>query len=437
MDKQELMVKSPFILTDAEIEERLGLHLADIEELTAKYMKLTVSGVDDTEGYKAVHAARMDVVHYRTGVTKSGLADRKGANDYCKSVIRIEKRLATAIAPIEEYLISQEMIRDDEIARIKAEAEEKEAARIQERVSRLFALGCTFNGQNYFLPYAPKGYTCPNAIIKAANDEQFTAILSEFQKLVAAENQRLDDEKAAKLAEEERIKDEQRKLTIRQGIQTLREVIVLPTMSAHDTEKFIENYKENEPRDGYQEFQAEAMDTYQKTLANLVVIYDHKIKQEAESRRLDAIVKEQAEREAKIKADQEKIEKEKKRLIDEEAARLAKIESDKQLMMDEQRHAAQIEEAKRATAERIIREAKEKEEREAAEKVEKERLAKIEAERLELIKPDKDKLLAFADSIDLLRLPELKDEQANAVLALAKKTLAGVSNNVRKHAREL
>lgn len=194
-------VKSPFVLTDHEIEERLGETLANIGLLKKEYCSLKVSGIDDEQGYKIVHTAKMDMVHRRNNIKKNGLASRKDANDFCASVLRIEKRLNQEISPIEDYLISQEKIVDDEKARIKAEAEAKEAARIQARIDRLFAFGCSFQGVNYFL----LGKEVPQAIVKTCPDEQFDQICGEFKKLVDAENSRVEAEKAAKIEEENRL----------------------------------------------------------------------------------------------------------------------------------------------------------------------------------------------------------------------------------------
>lgn len=185
---------------------------AAIEKLKSDYMAISVKDVNDKEGYDLAHTARMDIKSRRVDVEKKRKKLKEDALEYGRAVDKEAKRITSLLEPIETYLESQEKIVDDEKARIKAEAEAKEAARIQARIDRLFALGCSFNGQNYILPFAPAGYSCPQAIVKTCNDEQFETICGEYQKLVDVEKARIESEKAAKIEEEKRldkIKEEQ------------------------------------------------------------------------------------------------------------------------------------------------------------------------------------------------------------------------------------
>lgn len=176
---------------------------AAIAKLNTEYMALTVKGVNDKDGYAIVSAARKDIKSRRVEVEKTRKKLKEDALEYGRAVDKEAKRITAMLEPIETYLESQEKIVDDEKARLKAEAEAKEAARIQSRIDKLFSFGCSFNGMNYILPFAP--YAVPQAIIKTCPDEQFEQICSEFQKLVTAEQERLEKEKAAKIEEENRL----------------------------------------------------------------------------------------------------------------------------------------------------------------------------------------------------------------------------------------
>lgn len=343
---------------------------AVIGKLADTYLKLKVNGIEDKANYEIVRKARLDVVKHRTAIEKERKRYKEKALKYGRDVDAEAKRLTALLEPVEDHLTEQENIVLHEIERKKKEAEEKEAARLQSRIDRLFSIGCTFNGQNYILPFAPNGYATPSAIIKAANDEQFECVCAEYQKLVDAEQRRIAEEKAAKEAEEERLEQ-------------------------------------------------------------------IRIEQEKERQRLETIAREQAEKEAKIKAEQERkdaeirarqeeIEREEKRIADEEAARLKEIAD-----------AQALEAAKKEAAERAVKEAEEKARREAEEKAEQERLAKIEADRQKALQPDKDKLIAFANLIDTLAFPEVKDDAAKSLLSAAKKTLSQISDKIRKEARSL
>jgi len=107
--------------------------------------------------------------------------------------------------------------------------------------------------------------------------------------------------------------------------------------------------------------------------------------QKAEQDKLDAIRREQQAAQAKIDA-------EKKRIADAEAAKLRAAEIEK----------AKVEAAERArveTEQRLAREAKAKADRDAADEA-----ARIRAEKL---RPAKERLLAFANSVEQLAVPDI------------------------------
>lgn len=378
---------------------------AVLQKLSIEYLKLKVNGVDDKENYEIVRKARLDVVKHRTAIESERKKYKEKSLKYGRDVDAEAKRLTSLIVPVEKHLIEQEEIVANEIARVKAEEEAKEAAKKEARSEKLYALGCSLRG-GFSLPYA-EDYKVPQAMVFSSNDEQFEQICGEFQKLIDIENKRIADEKAAKLAEEERLKK-------------------------------------------------------------------IKAEQEAEAARLAAIAKEQSDREAKIKADQEKIAKEKQRLIDEESERKAAAEREKQRIEGEKKHAEELEKAKKEATAKARNEmllaiqyqyifgdlgdmsdsnwsemyathksAWDKKQNDLLveklriEKEEKERMEKIETERQEALKPDKEKLMAFADSIDFLRFPDVKNDSARNIVETVKKSLAQISNKIRKEAREL
>jgi hypothetical protein len=302
-----LSFKSPFVLTDQEIEERLGETLDSIAVLKQDYGVLKVSGVDDEDGYKAVHSAKMDIVHRRNNIKKNGLASRKDANDFCTSVLRIEKRLNKEIEPIETHLDTQEKIVTDEKARIKAEAEAKEAARIQVRIDHLHAMGCTFNGQNYVLPFAPAGYACPQALMKSCNDEQFEQISKSFYALVEIEHARIEAEKAAKIEEENRIA----KIRAEQEAEAKR----LTEIKAEQDKKAAEIKAAQDAVEAEKKRIADE----QKRVAD-----EKRRKEELEKAKIEAAEKAKRETEARLKREAEQREEE---------LRLAKLAEEKALAL--------------------------------------------------------------------------------------------------------
>jgi len=113
--------------------------------LAEKYAGLKISGIDDKDGYKKCHDARMELVKARTTITKNGKALREDANAFIKTVIRREKELIEIISPTEEALYDEETRIDNEKARIKREAQAKEEEKITARINELVKYGYTPN----------------------------------------------------------------------------------------------------------------------------------------------------------------------------------------------------------------------------------------------------------------------------------------------------
>jgi len=141
--------------------------------------------------------------------------------------------------------------------------------------------------------------------------------------------------------------------------------------------------------------------------------------QEAESKRFAAerekIRQEQEEKERKLKEAQDKLDAEKQAM---ETAK-EKIEEDKRKDYLEKLRLEEIENAKKEALELAEKKAKEKTKKEAEEKAEKERIAKMEAELAEKLRPDNEKLLALADVIYKLKMPELTNKQSYDILNAA------------------
>lgn len=358
---------------------------AAIEKLRTDYMALTVKGVDDTTGYEIVKKARIDIKKRRVEVEKTRVQLKAESLEYGRRVDGEAKRITALLAPIEDHLTTQEKIVDDEKARIKAEAEAKEAARIEARAERLFGFGASLIGGNY----SAYGLVIPQSLVKACTDEQFAQFVAQVQAKKDAEDARLKAEEAARKAESERL---------------------ARVAAEQEAER--------------QRLAAEA----KKQAEEAARI---KAEQEAAQRKADEekerVAKEQADREAKIKADQEAAERkireerealeaEKKRIADAEATRLKAIEDEKIRVENEKRHQAELEQARKEAAEKAEKEAKEKAEREAAEKLEAERKAKEAAEKKAARQPDKVKLLAYADAIEAIPLPCMKTAEGQSTL---------------------
>lgn len=356
---------------------RFNLSDAAIGKLRTDYMALTVAGVDDRAGCQRVHDARMDIVRRRTSIEKTRKDLKADSLEYGRRVDAEAKRLIALLAPIEEHLGSQEKIVLDEITRRREEAARREAERIQARVNRLFDFGARFDGQNY----SAMGLSIAAGTLKSCTDEQFNQFCGEIQVKVDEEKARAEAEEAARKAEAERLA----KIAAEQEAE-------------------------------------------RKRLAE----------QKAEQERVEREAREERQREeGRLRAEREAIEAEKKRLAQVEADRLKAIEDEKRRVEEEKRRAAELEQAKAEAAEKARREEAERIEREAKAKAEREEKERIARERKEARRPDREKLLAFADMLTNIEYPKMKTADGEAVLLIVKSDLAAVIKSMRAKAEAL
>ena len=146
-----------------------------------------------------------------------------------------------------------------------------------------------------------------------------------------------------------------------------------------------------------------------------------KAEQEAENARLKVEADRLAEQQRQINEERQEIEAEKKRLADIEAARLREIETQRR-----EREAA--ERAKIETEQRIAREAAA-----AKAKAENEEAARLRAEAL---RPDKEKILAVAEALNAINIPEVSGAAFTAARQV-RDIIAEACNKIRTIADNL
>ena len=217
-----------------------------------------------------------------------------------------------------------------------------------------------------------------------------------------------DDRKSTIKAEKERIERE-RVDKIRMSISSIQQLVRIDlTMSSEEIEKRLselENFQITE--EVFQELTTEAQTVFDETFANIQIALISRIEWEKEEKARQAVT----ERLEKIQLEQEierqKIDEE-KRIIQEEKDW---IEAEKKAEK-ERKDRADFEQKAREEAELKIRNAHIYAEiaRIAKEKAEAEEKAHQEA-----LKPDKEKLLLFADVLEKLVVPKVKDPKAIAI----------------------
>jgi hypothetical protein len=336
---------------------------AAISKLRQEYMVLTVKDVSDSAGYETVKAARIDIKKRRVEVEKTRVTLKAESLEYGRRVDGEAKRITALLEPIENYLTGQEKIVDDEKARIKAEAEAKEAAIIQGRRDRLAGIGISFNGQMWSF----QELNLPEAMLKTASDDQFNLFFGKFQEKKGAED-------AKRLAEEA----------------------------------------------DHREAEEEARKAESDRLAKVAA------EQQAESIRLAEISQKQTEEAERIKNEQKKIDDAKQKVID-DALRAEQEKARKE----------EIERVKAAAIEEGARQAERKAQEEKDLRAKMEEKVRIAAEKKAARLPDKEKLLALADTIASICDPEMKTDKGKDILLDFNTELDSAINNLRGKAAAL
>lgn len=260
--------------------------------------------------------------------------------------------------------------------------------------------------------------------------KRICTLLLPLEEELKAEVKRVDDEIEAK-REEKRAKERERIEAIQDKINAIirTQGIVHNVASSHIEERLIIIKGMKISEDLYQEFtneaiqaQKEAITALEEALKERLQFEKEEVERKAEAERLEAQRKEQAEAQAKIDEANQKIEEEK-----------AKIEAEKEA------------EAKHREREEFERQAKERAEAAAAQKLkaaataEEERVKTAAAEkaRQEALRPDKEKLIKFADELYDIECPTVESTKAQKISSEARNKLGELAQDIRAKAKKL
>lgn len=350
----------------------------EIAAMSEKYLALTIDGIDDKEGYQVnydalqlVKKTRIAIENRRVELNADALAWRRKVND-------VAKHLTAMIAPIEKHLARNRQKIDEERERIKN-------LKLQQRIDKLAAVDAALN----------------ITILQGMDDANFDLLLTQKtaeHKARLAEQERLKAEEDARLLAEEQARQqeaERRAAVLLERKAKLAEInIVVPG-----------TYLSDMTDDEFSEY----------------VTASVKAQEAAEIER-----KRMAEERVRLEA--ERLEAEKKAAV--ENARLADIERQQREEAErlEAERKKQQEEADRIAAEKK-RIADEEAERQAAElkaREEAEELARQEA-----LRPDREKLLAIADAVRLIEVPDVAEELSEKAMEIYR-ILAKCEYDIRK-----
>ena len=300
---------------DSKVELTPEAAIAKIEP----YLQLTVSGVDDKEGFKRVHTARMEVKSLRVSVDKAKKKLNEGALAYQRKVNAEAKRVTALILPIETHLIAQENIIEREKDRLAAIEQEKKEAATQAKLEQLAAFGVIQTAK----------------AIEAYSDDEFDWYLKDSEKKFIAkreaeaeearqraweaENNRLEAERLK--AEREAQEAEINRLRAAQELELAKIRVEREELEAQQK---AERDRQSAEREAV-EAERSKIEAEKQRLEREEFERQAQIKAEAEAQaRVEREAKERAEAEERRKAD-EALRLENERLKAEEAARQAEL----------------------------------------------------------------------------------------------------------------
>lgn len=338
--------------------------VARIEELANEYLPLTIAGVEDRQGIKAVHDARMHVRSLRVDVEKRRKELKASSLEYGRKVDAAAKELTELMEPIETHLDKEEERINQEKERLRKEKAEAARAATQARIDAFLAVG----------------RSVPFVVAEQMTEEDYAAQLAE-----AAEAYRIAQEKAA--AEEA----ERKRLQAEEDARRKAEAERLATERA-------ELEAQRKAHEEQQRIEREKIETVRR-------------EQEAE----------QARQREELRKQQEAIDAEKRRLAEAEAKRLHEVDLER----------ARVEAAEKAKAEEQARQKREAEESKARAEIEEARRLRAEA-----LRPDKEKLIALADQLAEIEVPNLSEAAQDARIQ-ARQAIVDAADQIRYIAADL
>jgi len=301
------------------VVDQLEVFVKETDEAIATmaddFAGLEVTDVDDTAVVAKVTEAHKRVKAVRVKVEKTRKALKEDALKWGQLVDKQARRLKEAIAPIEGRLKAERDKVDAEKARRKAQRDAERAARLQDRVDKLTAVGGDTTGDGTSL-----------AVLGSMADSDFEALLK-HQTESYAEQQRV--EKIRAVAEEVA-----GKLTEYGRNVTAEELLDVP----HDDQWEMVKAA----REAFEERQAEEQKAREEQEA----------REQKEREKLEAKLKAQQDELDRLKAQEEaREEEERKRLEAEEAQR--REEEERKLEQERERQAAEEEAALKAQEEAL------------------------------------------------------------------------------------
>lgn len=354
-----------------------------LRQLASDFKGLKVNGVNDREGFTKLSKARITLKNERISIEKDGKALREGALKFQKSVIARENELIEIIRPVEMELKVEEQRIEYEKEAIRIEQERKEKQRVQDRINALDKFGYSIDlYEAHIMP-----------------DDKFNELLTHAETEWKAEQERIAFSLA--IEEQKRKEEQERERLEREEFERQK---------AEYKELAVKAKKEREYIEEQQRIKEAEIKASREKLER-----DH-------AEREEHMRKQQEEKEQWLKAERDKMTAERESIAEEKRKHEQAIAYEKELKL---------------TQENVRIEAEAKAKRIEDERIAKERQAIIDAERQEALKPDKERLLSYANHLSILPVPVLSDPECIEVLGYVIEKLKEVESYIKDQVSKL
>ena len=211
-------------------EKSYGIDTTAVELMAKEFAALSIKGVDDKAGYKAVRTARLKLRTIRCDIDTRRKELKAGALEYGKKVDSVAKTLTAIVEPTEKMLEAQEVAIDDEVKAIRQRV-------INDRVFRLAAIQSPL-AESLFADLSDAQFETLYGNHKAIHEAKVEA-----ERVAAEERQRVaDQEDADRQAETDRIAAEKQRLAEQEAeLNREREALNAQKRAQDETQARLDN----------------------------------------------------------------------------------------------------------------------------------------------------------------------------------------------------
>lgn len=270
-------MENDFIKTEL---QKFNVADAVIAKMSADYLPLKVKGLDDKEGLKKVHDARIVIKNKRVEVEKKRKELKASSLAFGQAVDGEAKRIIGLLLPIETHLENEESIVEREKERLRIEAELKEQTRLESRVSVLKS----YNYTMYLMD-----------VVKNMSDDEFVLEVEKARIAYETEQKRLAE---AELMRKELELEKKRQAEVAREQIEAEAKIKAEQKKIEDEKRLIADtkLKEEQEKKRFVELEKARKEASEKA----IIETENRIKREAEE-------KLKAEREAEIEAKRKEV----------------------------------------------------------------------------------------------------------------------------------